>query len=156
MAFCARLCCCKDRQQPTGFSADVQHMSAGAFGDFESMSNVSRLHDECSIDDDLDEKAELRRGGALIFEDLMTELTNPDEYNFLNAFVAARSDLFVSVFGGHADFCLHFPGTHIIYKSSQEVMGFTLNGEYKDFDPEIFYQNLFSGNFHRMLLPACF
>lgn len=72
------MCCvfarfCKGRQQPRGYSADVQHMSAGAFGDFESMSNASQLLDLCSFDEDLDEKAELRRGGALIFEDLMME-----------------------------------------------------------------------------------
>ncbi len=135
----------KEYLQPRGFSADVQHLSAGAFGDFESMKNSSRVLDECSVDDDLDEKAEMRRLGVLIFEDLMTELNDGDEYNFFNAFVAARSDLFVSVFGGHADFCLHFPGTHIIYKSSLEVMGFTLNGQHNTFDPEMFYKNLFDG-----------
>jgi hypothetical protein len=140
--------------QPRGFSADMQHLSAGAFGDFESMKNTSRVLAECSVDDDLDEKAEMRRLGVLIFEDLMIELYNDgDEYNFFNAFVAARSDLFVSVFGGHADFCLHFPGTHIIYKSSLEVMGFTLNGQHKTFDPEMFYKNLFDGVLRPCLFP---
>jgi len=145
---------CKHRQQPRGFSADVQHL-AGASGDFAHVhecatchiTRVSHVTDECSIDDDLDEKAELRRGGALIFEDLMKEVEYGDEYNFLNAFIAARSELFVSVFGGHADFCLHFPGTHIIYKAPQEVMGFTLNGQFTTLDADLYYQNLFSGNF---------
>jgi hypothetical protein len=46
----------------------MQHLSAGAFGDFESMKNTSRVLAECSVDDDLDEKAEMRRLGVLIFE----------------------------------------------------------------------------------------
>jgi hypothetical protein len=83
---------------------------------------------------------------VLIFEDLVDEIRDvEDAFNFMNAFIAARSQLFISVFGGHADFCLHFPGTHIIYKSSEEEIGFTLNGHYEALNPDVFYQNLFTG-----------
>lgn len=134
--------------QPVGFSADVQHLSAGAFGHSDSLSERSQVEQRCSIDEDLNEKAELRRNGALIFEDLVEEAKDTDDaYNFLNAFVAARSSLFVGVFGGHVDFCLHFPGTHIIYKASDEAIGFTLNGVHEALDPQVFYANLFHGNF---------
>ncbi len=125
----------------------MQHLSAGAFGHSDSLSDRSQVERSCSVDEDLNEKAELRRNGALIFEDLVDEAKDTeDTYNFLNAFVAARSNLFVGVFGGHVDFCLHFPGTHIIYKASDEAIGFTLNGVHEALDPKVFYENLFFGN----------